>query len=282
MFTYIAGFVAILDRMYSGTTFRKQSGGFIGVHQKIDRVARRYLRTIPGVGPGFPEIKDILHFEGNNGPDGIKRKSPSQDEPWHYIDPTRSDDHALAGMILDHQHNLVDALRTGNYYRASFEAAWIAHAIVDGLTPAHHYPLSDKIEELWGKPKEERLSIKEKNYIKGESARDTLGKNWQYWGAKGVFVTHVMFELGVATSIKTTRFRSSTMSLQWLRYADEAGLERVFLDAVEHVYALDMYHTYWQQGWTAKLARQTRVQLIPESIRVVTYAWYAAYKEAGL
>lgn len=57
---------------------------------------------------------EILHFEGNNGPDGIKRKSPSQDEPWHFIDPTRADDRELIDMILDHHHNLVDALRHGN------------------------------------------------------------------------------------------------------------------------------------------------------------------------
>ena len=272
----------MIDKMYSGTTFRKQSGGFIGVHQKIDRVARRTLQSIPGVGPGFPAIKDILHFEGNNGPDGIKRKSPSQDEPWHYIDPTKPDDRQLVDMIADHHHNLVEALRTGNEQRAAFEAAWIAHAIVDGLTPAHHYPLGDKIEELWGKPKEERLTIKEKNYIKGESARDTLGKNWQYWGAKGVFVTHVLFEFGVATSIKTTRFTKLGMSPDWVRQAETMGLERLFLRSVQRIYALDMYHNFWQEGWTAKLARQARTQLVPEIIRIVTYAWYSAYKEAGL
>ena len=100
-----------------------------------------------------PTTREILHFEGNNGPDGIKRKSPSVDEPWHYIDPANPNDRALAGMINDHYVNLVQALRDANRVRAAFEAAWMAHAITDGLTPAHHYPLSDKIEELWGKPK---------------------------------------------------------------------------------------------------------------------------------
>ncbi len=268
--------------MYSGTTFRKSSGGFIGVHQKIDRVARRNLKTLPGVGPGFPSIKEILHFEGNNGPDGIKRKSPSVDEPWHYVDPTRPDDTALIQMILEHQQNLIRALKSHDMPRAAFESAWMAHAIVDGLTPAHHYPLGDKIEELWGKPKEERLSVIEKNFIRGAGKRDTVSRNWQYWGAKGVFVTHVLFELGVATSIKTTRFAGSAPSHEWLEAADAKGLETVFGEAVQTIYKLDMYHEFWKKGWTTRLARQTREQLIPEILRVVTYAWYDAYKKAGI
>ncbi len=268
--------------MYSGTTIHGKSGGIMGVHQKINRVARRHLAVLPGVASGFPSIREILHFEGNNGPDGIKRKSPSVDEPWHYIDPTKPEDTALVEMIMDHYRNLVYALRYRNQERAAFEAAWLAHAIADGLTPAHHYPLSDKIEELWGKPKEERLSIKDKNLIKGENKRDTLSKNWEYWGAKGVFVTHGLFELGIATSIKTSRFASVGPSDEWLKRAEGQSLEEVFLGAVQMVYGLDMYHSFWQNGWTTQLARQTRRQLIPEIIRVVTYFWYQAYREAGL
>lgn len=268
--------------MYSGTTFRKNSGGFIGVHQKIDRIARRNISRMPGASPDFPTINEVLHFEGNNGPDGIKRKSPSVDEPWHYIEPTKPDDHRLVEMIMDHHHNLVAALRARNRQRAAYEAAWMAHAITDGLTPAHHYPLSEKIEELWGKPKEERLSIIDKNLIKGDTRRETLSKNWQYWGAKGVFTTHVLFEFGVATSIKTTRFLQTVPDDEWLIEAEKDGLEKVFLDAVQRIYHLDMYHNFWQNGWTSKLARQSRQELVPEIIRVITFAWWSAAKEAGL
>ena len=271
-----------IQEMYSGTTFNKKSGGFIGVHQKINRVSRRNLWQLPGGSVGFPGIREILHFEGNNGPDGIKRKSPSQDEPWHYIDPSDPDDRELIDMILDHQHNLVEALSSNNQERAAFEAAWMAHSIVDGLTPAHHYPLSDKIEELWGKPKEERLTIADKNLIHGDGKRDTVSKNWQYWGAKGVFVTHILFEMGIATSIKTSRFLRSRPNDEWLKKADADGLEAVFSEAVQGVYQMDMYHAFWKNGWTAKLALQTRKQLIPEIIRVVTFAWYDAYRKSGL
>lgn len=118
----------------------------------------------------FLPSKKFCILRATTGLDGIKRKSPSVDEPWHYVDPTRPDDTELITMILDHHHNLVEALQSGNQPRVAFEAAWLAHAIVDGLTPAHHYPLGDKIEELWGKPKDERLTIREKNVIKGKKS----------------------------------------------------------------------------------------------------------------
>lgn len=261
--------------MYSGTTFRKNSGNFIGVHQKIDRVARKNLRWIctDKEHAAFPGIRSILHFEGNNGPDGIKRKRPSIDEPWHFIDPTKSDDKALVSMIEEHAHNLTEALRTANGERAAFEAAWLAHAIVDGLTPAHHYPLSDKIEELWGKPKEQRLSVIDKNIIRGNTHRDTIARNWEYWNMKGVFATHLLFELGVAAAIKTTTYPSPVITNEWIADQHSKTLGDVFYEAVQEVHQLDMYKTFWQNGWSAALARQTRRELIPLIVRTVTYAW---------
>ena len=95
----------------------------LGAHQKIDRVARRNLKQVLPVDTSFPCIADILHFEGMNGPDGIKRKSPSRDEPWHYVDPSNHQDDALLGMIKDHHHNLMVALKTKDDMRAAVEAA---------------------------------------------------------------------------------------------------------------------------------------------------------------
>ena len=266
--------------MYSGTTFRSKSGNVIGVHQKIDRVARRHLKVLPGDDTKFPRILEILHFEGNNGPDGIKRKSPSADEPWHFIDPTDPSDTQLTSMILDHHHNLVVALKEGNRERAAYEAAWMSHAITDGLTPAHHYRLADEIEKLWGKPKEDRQSIVDKNLIRGHGAKSNVSRNWQYWGAKGIFTTHVMFEFGIATSVKSARFTHTLPTHEWLRQADKDGLQAVFEQAVQDVYALDMYHEYWRDGWTPKIARKTRLKLMPIIIRTVTYAWYSALMES--
>lgn len=263
--------------MYSGTTFRKGSGGIVGVHQKIDRIARRHLRTLlPAIHP-FPSSTLIVHFEGNNGPDGIKRKSPSKDEPRHFIDPTKPDDHALVDLILDHQHNLAQALSSRNNERAAFEAAWLAHAIVDGLTPAHHYPLDKKIEELWGKPHHERLTVKDKNIIKGINRRDTISKNWQYWGVGGVFSAHLAYELGVAATIAPHSFSTAAPEQSDVDEIARDGLEIYFMRAVHKIDAMKLYDEFGQSGWTRKHANITRKILIPEIIKVVTLAWYSAY-----
>lgn len=245
-----------------------------GVHQRIDRLASRNIRSLLPDDDSFPNIKQILHFEGNNGPDGIKRKSPSVDEPWHYIDPNNPNDRGLLDLINDHQQNLTQALRDNNQSRAAFEAAWLAHAIVDGLTPAHHYPLSDTIEKLWGKPKEQRLTVLQKNIIKGSSKRDSLDRNWQYWGAKGIFSTHVLFELGVASSMTTHRFAKAVPTEAQLDTLAKNGFSDLLVQAVHTIHDLDMYHEFWSYGWTTRLARDTRRILIPHITIMVTLAWY--------
>lgn len=262
--------------MYSGTTIGKRSGHLVGAHQRIDRIARRRLTPLLKPGTFFPSAKQILHFEGNNGPDGIKRKSPSSDEPWHYIDPDKPNDRVLTNMIKDHQVNLAAALKDKNEQRAAFEAAWLAHAIVDGLTPAHLFPLADKIEELFGKPHHERSSIKEKNVIKGTSRRDTAKKNWEYWGSGGVMMNHFMFEAGVAMAIVGNKFGKIIVTDQDLKELKENGYEKVFRDLVRAVLDLGTYEKYARKGWNWRLARQVRLELVPLIAKAVILGWYSA------
>jgi hypothetical protein len=262
--------------MYSGTTFRTKSGRVMGVHQKIDRIAHRHIQSHVPKKLGFPSLHDVLHFEGMNGPDGIKRKSPGKDEPWHYIDPTKPEDRAIVDMINDHIFNMATALKEKNSQRAAFEAAWMSHAIVDGLTPAHHYPLDEKIEELWGKPKEERLTIRDKNIIRGTTRRDTLSKNWEYWGARGVFTNHFMFEWGVATAIAPLRLDDSSPTKEDFARISKEGFEPMYLDILGRIADMHMYEEFSKLGWTRDLARETRNVLIPEIIKAVTLAWYQA------
>ena len=262
--------------MYAGITIRKGSGRIVGVHQKIDRIARRQLkRLVPG-SVYFPSSKEIIHFEGLNGPDGIKRKSPSIDEPWHFIDPTKSEDRSLIGDVNDHLHNLTEALRSKNEVRSAFEASWLAHAIIDGLTPAHHFPMSAKIEELWGKPYHERSSVREKNIIKGLNLRDTLSKNWQYWGTKGVITTHFNFEIGVASVIYSDRFNGFKINKVDLDNLRQLGFEKMYIESVQKIDALKMYDELNKTGWTVSLAQTTKLVLIPEMIKMVALAWYKA------
>jgi len=267
--------------MYSGTTFRTKSGRVIGVHQKIDRIVYRHLSERLPKRQFFPSLHGILHFEGTNGPDGIKRKSPAKDEPWHYIDPKNPADTAILEMINDHIYNLAVSLKAKDEHRAAFEAAWMAHAIVDGLTPAHHYPLDEKIEELWGKPKEERLTIFDKNIIKGKSRRDTLSKNWEYWGARGVFTNHFMFEWGVATTIAPVRFDDSAPSKDLYQRVKDEAYDGIFMETLQRVAAMDMYEEFSKLGWTRHLARETRDKLLPEIIQAVTLGWYKAVVLSG-
>jgi hypothetical protein len=266
--------------MYAGTTFRKGSGSIIGVHQKIDRVSRRHLKKYIGGDAPFPHIDKILHFEGNNGPDGIKRKSPSKDEPWHFIDPTKPEDKAILVLINDHLYNLTQALRDDNEERSAFEAAWLSHAIVDGLTPAHHYPLNDKIEELWGKPHHERLTKRDKNIIKGHNRRDTLSKNWQYWGIGGVFSAHLAFELGVASMIAPLKFTEALLSDEDKKQVKEFGFEAIFMRALHRIDHLKMYDAFGKRGWTRHLTTQAKKVLVPEIIKTVSLAWYIAFEDA--
>jgi hypothetical protein len=261
--------------MYSGTTFAHNSGNLVGVHQKIDRIARGHLKR--HVRPGrFPTMHQILHFEGNNGPDSIKRKSPSKDEPWHYIDPSNPDDKGLITLINDHVANLTDALRAENNERAAFEAAWLAHAVVDGLTPAHHYPLNDKIEELWGKPHHERTTIKDKNIIKGDTRRDSLSKNWQYWGVGGIFTAHLAYELGVASIIAPYSFKDAGPSEDDITGVEQKGFEAVFYDTMHAIADMKLYDEFEQKGWTRTYGIKTRKQLIPLIIKTVCLGWYWA------
>lgn len=252
----------------------------MGVHQKIDRIAHRHVtKRVPALIP-FPSAHDILHFEGLNGPDGIKRKSPAKDEPWHYIDPTDSKDREIVDMIHDHIHNMATALKSGNRERAAFEAAWMAHAIVDGLTPAHHYPLEEKLEELRGEGLETRRTTKDKLLLPGKTRRIQVRNNWEFWGAKGVMTTHLGFELGVATTVATQRFDASAPSDDEYAHVEHDGFETVFYEALHEIAELDMYKEFSRQGWTRRLARETRDILAPRIIKTVTLAWYEAVLKA--
>lgn len=267
--------------MYSGTTFRDRSGRRIGVHQRLDREARRLLRASLPSEINFPASKSILHFEGKNGPDGIKRKSPAQDEPWHYIDPTKPKASELLTIIDDHLANLSVALADRNKERAAFEAAWLAHAVVDGLTPPHHYPLEEKLAELrGGQGLDSRTSVRQKVVMPGKTVREKFKNNWQYWGKKGVMTSHILFELGVATTISGIKLNYTTPTGDELKQVEQEGFRECFLEALQLVNELNMYEDFMKHGWTKGLVITTRRDLVPTIVRTIDLAWYSAAVEA--
>jgi len=259
---------------------QKRSGNVIGTHQKIDRIARRHLDELLDAPAKFPGIRDILHFEGSRGPDGVKLKSPGKDEPWHFINPAAPDEGPLIGNIQDHHDNLVAALKADDMVRAGFEAAWLAHAVTDGLTPAHQDDYAEQLAEM-GNDHMERKSVKQKILVGGKSRRAIIKNNWDYWGTKGILTTHTLFEAGVASTTKPFSFKTGLPSQHDLDELRADGFEALYLRLVTEVASLHMYEEFKRTGWTSRLARETNNDLLPRIIVAVTLAWYSALKEAS-
>lgn len=268
--------------MYSGSTLTPASGRLLGAHQKIDRVARRHLKQLA---PGcyFPSIKGILHFEGVKGPDAIKRKSPAKDEPWHYLLPFDADDTQLIKLIEGHYRLLVKALKDRDSVRAGFEAAWLAHAVVDGLTPAHHYPYEEKLTELrGGESIATRTTIRKKLLLPGETASHQISNNWKMWGPRGLFTTHALFEWGVAILIAPSRLKWKVPTADKVTAFTNQQLGQWYRQVAQDIARMELYDEYYKAGWTLPLARRIRNQLAPTLMQAVTVIWYGAARDAGV
>lgn len=267
--------------MYSGLVLTKYSGRIMGTHQKIDRVARRHLTEVIKEKDNFPTIKEILSFEGKNGPDGIKRKSPSYNEPWHFLNPLAEDNSDFMSTLDNHYKGLVKNLKAGNREAAAFEASWLAHTIVDGLTPAHHYPYEEKLTEMLVDGKEGRSSIKDKLIFKGDTKIKTLKNTYKAYGPGGLMTSHVAFEQGIALLIKPLQLPDARPTEKDFSELEEWGYQGYFMNRAREVAVLDLFELYMQSGWTSKLSNKTRHGLLPNVVKSVTILWYSAYKEAG-
>jgi len=259
---------------------QKRTGRIIGTHQKIDRVARRHLSShITGL--PFPVIEEILHFEGSRGPDGVKLKSPGRDEPRHFIDPKAiAPDDQLLRTINDHSLNLTAALKQPDMTRAAFEAAWLAHAVTDGLTPAHHDPFDEQVKQLRSSDVEPE-NVRSKVIMAGNgSRRQFIRNNWHYWGAKGIMTTHTLFEAGVATTAKPLAFKDAAADPEDVAELRTRGFQAIYIDMISAIDSLGMYERFKRDGWTRTLAQQTSRELIPTIIHAVELAWLEAYDRA--
>lgn len=264
--------------MYSTLALKtdsKKSGRIIGTHQKIDKIAYRIVSKKVPKGVKFPTIDQILLFEGMGGPDGLKRKSPGKDEPMHFIIPD-DDDGKLMGMIKDHQYNLRRALEKGDEIRAAFEAAWMAHAITDGLTPAHHFPLEETQKELMTEKEFIKVfGIPIKGIMHGRSTAETLRNNWLYWGSNGYMSKHIAFEYGVAITLSALPTSKVMPKITESDYENK-DIEKIFYDSLKTVASIKMYDKFRNNGWTAELAFETRDILLPEIIKAVSLCWLAS------
>lgn len=287
--------------MFSTIALAKNSkftGKIVGTHQRLDQAARRSLGRVLPRTKYFPSSSEIIHFEGSRGPDGLKRKSPGVDEPSHMLveeslsasseDTSQAetawtestDTRSVPTMILDHRHNLVQALKSKNQVRAAFEAAWMAHMITDGLTPAHHFPLSDVKDELmtdkefvkvFGEPL--------KGVMHGRNILETLRNNWLYWGAGGHMSKHIAYEYGVLTIAAAMPPKALEIALT-AEDLTELNAEKMFQQALERVQKLHIYKRFLETGWTTELATETKEVLLPEITRAIALGWYSAAVEA--
>ncbi len=254
-----------------------------GAHQKIDSLARGSLKKLLKKDAVFPGKRLILHFEGINGPDAIKRKSPAQDEPWHYYSPFDEADTQLLTIISNHYDALVEALKQRDEVRASFEAAWLAHAIVDGLTPPHHHPYEAELSALrGGEGLETRNTIKGKLLMPGDTRLQQVSNNWKMWGPHGLLAAHGFFEFGAAALIKPFTQKQVELTPADIAELSEHGVLKLFTRKAREIDALGMYESYKKHGWTRNLVRQARRTMVPAMVHMVTLAWYAACVDAGL
>lgn len=255
----------------------------MGAHQQIDRIARRQLGELLVRRHDFPGIREILRFEGKNGPDGIKLKSPARNEPWHYLDPLDDENTHFTQIIESHYSALVKNLKAANRERAAFEAAWLAHAVVDGLTPAHHYPYEETIQSLRsGKGKDSRTTYREKLLFKGDTFSKTISNTYKVYGPKGLFTAHHVFEFGVMLLLRPLRLPDARPSKTDLSYIEKNGPVKYFLNSAREIAVMGLYEQYLRTGWTPRLSNKIRHKLAPTVARTVTMMWYSASKEAGL
>lgn len=251
-------------------------------HQKLDRVAHRHLRELLKESDFFPSLKQILHFEGNNGPDSTNlKRQTTGNQPWHFIDPDNPDDRQLVQQIEAHFAGLVTNLRSKDAVRSSFEAAWLAHALVDGLTPAHHYPYEKELAELRGdRDRNSRKGLVGRAFVKGDTMRNSLLQSMKLVGPKGLLTNHALFEGGAYSIIMPLRLPRARPTPAELKRVRQEGIVPIFLQYVQEVAALQLYDRYMESGWTQPLTRDVRRQLAPHMVRIISLAWYAAGQQA--
>ena len=270
--------------MYSGVILKgfRRFDVWSGAHQKIDRAARQHLDALlPEAKRSFPPARLITRFEGIDGPDGIKVKNPGGEEPWHFYDPAGGNNERILRDIRSHYTGLVAALRSKNETRAAFEASWLAHTVVDGLTPAHHYPYETELEKLRGTGRETRDSVKEQFFLPGETLPKRVCNNWRMWGDKGLAATHFTFEWGVAILAMPLRLGKYAPGSTAMTAATKQGVEALFKQQAKEIAGLKMYEQFYRSGWTPKLARQVRRELMPAIVNCVTLVWLLAIQEAA-
>jgi hypothetical protein len=269
--------------MYAGFISPKRVVKSAGIHQRLDVAAYKMIaHYLPD--EAFPALPDILNFEGYNGPDGLNTKiglSPKglkpeaehEHNPSHLYDPV-TDTGEVPLHIANHYQGLVQCLETGDLVRASFEAAWLAHYVGDGLTPAHHFPLETKIAETAAKAAPQ---LGDGNLSKFSNF---MMRNWEIWGAKGHMSTHQNFELGIAFALLIFPIKAEFDDAELARVR-QLGPVEYFKGEARDVAGLNLYDRFYKEGWNNDIASIVKKNLAPQIARTIGLIWLLALLEAG-
>jgi hypothetical protein len=261
--------------MNSGFITTKRVVNQIGVHQRFDVAAYRMIEQFLPIG-AFPTLKDIIHFEGYNGPDGLKIKSPGVNEPSHLYDPVTDTGDAVL-HIANHYAGLVNRLKAGDMIRASFEASWLAHYVCDGMTPAHHWPLEERLAEAAALSP---ASLKRGDTTKFAGTMVAIKKNWAVYGVKGHLSTHFYFETGIAFALLIFPIHPVFMEAEFMR-ARELGPIDYFKSEARDIAELNLYGRFYKEGWSSDIAAAIKNKIAPQTARAIGLIWMLALYEAG-
>lgn len=261
--------------MNSGFITTKRVVNQIGVHQRFDVAAYRMIEQFLPTG-AFPTLKDIIHFEGYNGPDGLKIKSSGVNEPSHLYDPV-TDTGDAAMHVANHYAALVDRLKNGDMIRAAFEASWMAHYICDGLTPAHHWPLEERLAEAAALSP---ASLKRGDTTKFAGTMVAIKKKWAVYGVKGHLSTHFYFETGIAFALLIFPIRPVFRDEEFIRTRELGPLGYFKAEALD-ISELHLYERFYKEGWNSDIAAAIKNKIAPQTARAIGLIWLLALYEAG-
>lgn len=156
----------------------------------------------------------------------------------------------------------------------------MAHMITDGLTPAHHFPLSSVKNELMTDKEMMRVFGQPiKGMMHGRNMLETMRNNWLYWGAKGHMSQHIAYEYGVAMIVATLPQRAMMPKMDTEAFC-QMDTEKMFYDSLRQVQERKIYDRFREDGWTTELALETKNFLLPEIIKAIALGWFSAAMEA--
>lgn len=256
--------------MFAGIPFSKTISP-LGDHQRIDRLAYSYLRKHQALN-SFPSLKDILANEGRQGPDGAKYEDDVISEEHFYHPGTEGAE--LLVIIHKHYDALVAALKDRDRIQAAVSASWLAHATVDGLTPAHQFPYKDAVDTLTSDTDHVRDTASKRFYIKGETMGATISKTWKLTGPQGVLTSHTLFETTMAIALQYCHPRIS------LKLPPTDSVDTIFRERAKLINSLDLYSKFMRHGPSPSLSLQLRRKVGPAMVEAVILLWAHALQDA--